>query len=36
MLTQYGNKAQHDQVAGPYTFHYFSLSENKFKIFLCQ
>ena len=29
---QYGNIAQHDQIAGPYMFHYFSLSANEHKI----
>ena len=29
---QQGNIVQYDQVAGPYTFHYFSLSANEHKI----
>ena len=32
MPTQYGNLAQHDHLAGPYTFHYFILSANEHKI----
>ena len=32
MLMQYGHIAQHDQVAGPLYFHYFSLSANEYKI----
>ena len=31
MLMQYGNIVQYDQIAGPYTFYYFSIVSNEHK-----
>ena len=32
MLNLYGNMVQYDQIAGPYSFHYFSTISNEHKI----